>query len=155
MTMQQFDESGKEVYQVTCQEWINIIYNQHVVICNRSTEEFETVTKQEATMFHYEQVFGALKKGIIVDSLIVAGHPRIKDELNRYNQRQLEKLAIPVVTEEVYSSLNEGDKITINNHYKVTVYKKELNKIICKIYRCKNKAVNILIGDRYNISIGW
>lgn len=153
--LEQFEESGKEVYQVTQKEWVEIMEDQHVNVCNRSQEEFDKYIKQEVQLFHKEQVFNALKDGIEISEEVLKDYPDMTEKLKIYKRKQAEKESIPTITKEIISNFSEGDKITIDGHYKVTLHKKENDSIICKIYRKQKQAIILSIGDRHTLSKGW
>jgi hypothetical protein len=156
--LKQFEESEKEVYQVTQKEWINIMKEHFVNSCNRSEKEFNTYDKIEVECFHKSSVEQALKKDIEVSEIILKDYPglieqiKIEIEKEKFKQKQLE--ATPIFTLELFNSLTKGDKITIGLQ-KMTVCKKENNSLICKLYRCKRKGIELTIGERCNIKIGW
>lgn len=153
--LEQFEESGKEVYQVTQKEWVEIMEDQHVNVCNRSQEEFDKYTKQEVQLFHKEQVFNALKDGIKISEQALKDYPDMIEKLEIYKRKQAEKESVPIITKEIILNFSEGDKITIDGHYKVTLYKKENDSIICKIYRKQKQAIRLSIGDRHTLVKGW
>jgi hypothetical protein len=153
--LEQFEESGKEVYQVTQKEWLNIMYDHFINTCKRSAEEFYKVDKIEIKCFHQSQVSGAIKKGIEVSEEVLKDYAGLKEQiLSKLKAEEKKKNSTPILTEELYNTLQEGNKITVNG-YKLTVYKKENKSIIARVYRKQKQAVELLIGDRYNIIVGW
>ena len=62
--LNQFEESGKEIYQITKNEWVNIMRDHFVNACKRPLNEFEKYDKIEVECFHKEQVTRAIKNGI-------------------------------------------------------------------------------------------
>jgi len=153
--MKQFEDSEKEVYQVTCQEWLNIMQDQLVNICNRSIEEFKVTDTIEIKCFHKSQVEGAIRRGIEVPEIVLKDYPGIKEKIEKEVKAKQDKInSIPLLTQEIYNTLQEGNKITVNG-LKLTVYRKDQNSIIGRIYRKQKQALELLIGERYNLVIGW
>jgi hypothetical protein len=154
--LEQFEESGKEVYQVTKNEWIEI-HKSHMLEWYNKTGIAEGLQNRlktdeiESSCFHKEAVTGALKKNIDISTEVLKDYPGLKEKIKAEQERIN---SISVLTQEIYSTLTEGNKITVNG-YKLTVYKKVNNKIICRIYRKQKQGIDLFIGERYNISIGW
>lgn len=156
--LEQFENSGKEVYQVTQNEWVNIMKDHFVNSCKRPEQEFNTYDKIEVKCFHKSKVEGALKNGSIVPETVLKDYPgimeEVKKEIEREELKQKQYKNIPIFTQEIFNNLNIGDKITVGVQ-KVTVYKKEKNTLVCKLYRCKKQGIELIVGGRYNIKMGW
>jgi hypothetical protein len=153
-----FEESGKEVYQVSKNEWVSIMRDHHINTCCRPVNEFINHTLKEVELFHQQEVENALKNNIELPTIVLADYPSIIEKVEQVKAREqakkeAEELA-PKLTQDIFNMLNIGDKITIGNT-KVTVNKKENNELICKLYRSRTKGVALSIGDKANISIGW
>lgn len=169
-TLEQFEESGLEVYQVTQNKWIEI-HNNHMLNwinqINKTLSENEKIkdienrlyaNKIEAQCFHESNVFRALKDNKVVSEEVLKDYPQIIEEVKREIKAEEQKQrcieSVPIFTQETFNSLNVNDKIKIGTQ-KVTVYKKENNDMICRLYKCRNKGIALTVGERYNISIGW
>jgi len=150
----QFEITEKEVYEVTQNEWLTIIQDHLINTCNRSIEEFNASSKTEIKCFHREQVERALKKGIEIAEIVLKDYPTLKSEVKAKQDKINSIPLLPVFTPDIYDTLQEGNKITVNG-YKLTVYKKEEKSIIARIYRKQKQALELLIGERYNIIMGW
>lgn len=154
--LEDFEKSGKEVYQVTLSEWLDIMHDQHVIQCHRTEQEFSQCTMQEVKCYHKQEVTGALKEGIEVPANVLFDYPTLKQEIEnklKAEQKQYNK-QIPLTTE-LLNMLQEGTKLTINNT-KVTVYQKTENSLIVRLYKAHKKGVKFLLDDRFNqFSIGW
>lgn len=147
----QFEDSGKEVYEVTCQEWANIMKDHFINSCNRSIDEFNNTNIIEVKCFHREQVYRALEKGIEVPEIVLRDYPTLKSEL----QTKQDKInSIPILTQDIFNTLQEGNKITVNGS-KLTIHKKKDNSIVARIYRKRNKGLELIVGERYSLVMGW
>ena len=78
----QFEESQKEVYQVTRNEWINIKIDHMTEWYNKAkiTEGLKSrleTEKIEASCFHREQVENALKKNVKVSAEVLKDYPEL------------------------------------------------------------------------------
>lgn len=144
-----FEETGKEVYEITKQEWEQIAYNHHLKV---DPYFYENLVRIEAISFHYDQVRTALEKGLTVPEEVLKDYKELKEQIKK---KKAEYEKIPLVTKEVMNLFNEGDRITLNKQYKLTVYKKTENTLILKLYRSKTKGIEVKEGDRYYINIGW
>lgn len=114
--------------------------------------------EQEARCYHRQEVEEALEEGLSISAEILKDYPTLLKEVEERKERKRlrdERIkALPKLTEDIFETLKVGDKIKIDNH-KVTVYKKEGNNLICRLYRSKTKAICLKIGDRATITIGW
>jgi len=152
----QFEESGKEVYQVTKQEWVQI-YRSHMLDWYSKIDITEGLQKRletdriESECFHKEQVTRALKNGITVPENVLKDYIELMEKI-KADQERINN--IPLLTEDIYNTLTEGNRITVDG-YKLTVYKKENNKITCRIYRKQKQAIELFINNRYNLVMGW
>jgi len=151
--LDEFEKSGKEVHEVTKQEWVDIMIDHYKSFNQYNTQSYHGEgDKIEFECFHKEQIERALRNNIIVDENILKDYPQLKEKI----QRQIEKeQSVPIFTEDIYNTIVEGQKIVVNGHYKLTVYKKFKNGITARLYRSKKKAVDLLIGNRYTIELGW
>ena len=154
--LDEFEQSKKEVYQVTQREWIDIMHDQHVIQCHRTEEEFNKYTMQEVQCFHKLQVREALKQGIEVPENVLADYPTLKQEVENKLKAEQERYNSQVpLTAELLNVLQNGTKLTINNT-KCTVYKKTENSLIIKLYKARTKGVELFLNERFNqFSIGW
>lgn len=153
--LEQFEESEKEVYQVTRNEWVNIMYDHLVNTCKRPINEFNNIDKIEVECYHKEQVTGVLKKGIEVPAIVLNDYVGLKDKIiSEQKAKQEKENSIPVFTQDIFNTLKEGNKITVNG-YKLTIHKKENKSIIARVYKKQKQAIELLIGERYNIVVGW
>jgi len=149
--MQKFEAENKEVYEVTQNEWLTIMQDHLVNTCGRSIELFNATDKIEIECFHKSQVEQALKKGIIVSELVLKDYVGLVEKVQA-KQTKIE--SIPILTKEICDSLQVGNKITVDG-CKLTVYRKDENSIIARIYRKQKQAYELIIGERYNLVMGW
>lgn len=154
--LDQFFESGKKVYEITQQEYIGIKIDHMLKWYEKAgiTENIEKrleTDKIEAECFHRDQVTWALKDNIAVPEKVLEDYiglpEKIKEKQERIN-------SIPLLTQELYSTLQEGNKIIVDG-YKVTVHRKEDNKIICRLYKKRKQGIELYLNNRYNIIVGW
>jgi hypothetical protein len=163
-----FEESGKEVYEVTRSEWIEI-HKDHTL--NWIKEINKTLSKDEqikdignrlhtdsieAGCFHQAQVERALKDGIEVSEIVLKDYKGMKDKIKAEQNRQEEIRKSKIeLTYDMVKDIKKNTKIMINN-IKYTLIEKDTNCIVCKPYRSKNKAYQLPLGQLINkFSIGW
>lgn len=163
-----FEESGKEVYEITRSEWIEI-QKDHTLNWIKAVNE--TLNKDEkikdignrlyadsieARCFHKAQVERALKDGIDVSETILKDYEGMKDKIKAEQNRQEEIRKSKIeLTYDMVKDIEENTKIMINN-IKYTLIGKDTNFIVCKPYRSKNKAYQLPLGQLINkFSIGW
>ncbi len=151
-----FETTGKEVYQVTQNEWIDIMYDQHVNQCGRTEQEFNQYTKQEIECYHKQEVRKALEKGISISEKILADYPNLKQEVENKLRVEQERYNNQIaLTPELLATLQDGNKIMVNGN-KLTVHHKTDNSIIARLYKSHNKAIELFINERFNsFVIGW
>jgi len=149
--LKQFEAEGKEVYEVTREQWVNIMYDQFVNVCSRSIELFNYTDKIEIECFHESQVKQALKEGIVVSELVLKDYAGLVENVQT-KQTKIE--SIPILTKEICDSLQVGNKITVDG-CKLTVYRKDENSIIARIYRKQKQAYELIIGERCKVIMGW
>jgi len=151
-----FEQSKKEVYQLTQNEWLVIMHDQHVNQCGRTEQEFNQYTAQEVKCFHREQVREALKEGISVPEKVLADYPTLKQDIENKQKAEQEKYnkQIPL-TSELLATLQNGNKIMVNGN-KLTVHHKTDNSVIARLYKSHNKAIELFVNERFNsFIIGW
>ena len=149
--LEQFEESGKEVYQVTKNEWINIMNDHYVNVCGYTQENFNTYDKIEVECFHSGNVKKALENNLIVSEEVLKDYAELKEKVEIEKKKDAES---PRLTKDIFNILNIGDKIKVNN-YKLTVHEKDNNSLTLRLYKSRTKAIQLFIGDKANISIGW
>lgn len=163
-----FQESGKGIYEVTRNEWVEI-HKSHALKCinaiNKMSDINEQITdiekrlyndKIESESFHKAQVERALKDGIEVSEIVLKDYEGLKDKIKAEQNRQEEIRKSKIeLTYDMVKDIEENTKIMINN-IKYTLIEKDTNCIVCKPYRSKNKAYQLPLGQLINkFSIGW
>lgn len=154
----QFEDSGKEVYQVTQNEWVTIMTDHFVNTCGHNLENVEKYDTIEFKCYHQENVKRALKSKLDVSEEVLNDYPSLKKIIQIEDEREQERIErinnIPVLTDSTFNLLNVGNKITVNGQ-KFTIHKKEDQSIIARLYRKQNQAMKLHIGERYSIIVGW
>ena len=149
--LEKFMNENKEVYQVTKNEWVEIMRDHHLNSCNRTQEEFENHTKQEVECYHLEQVRNALKQEISITEAVMLDYPGLIEKTQARKQEEQNK---PKITLEQIQNLKINDKIMID-HYKFTVHSITDNKVVARLYKSKRKAIEITEGMYGKLSLGW
>jgi hypothetical protein len=154
-TLNDFENSNLEVYEVTKNKWVEIMQNHMITWYNES--DITDINKRlendnlEASLFHKEQVSKALKQGITVHEEVLKDYEGLKEEIEN---KLLEESQKPRITQADINNLKIGDKFKLND-YKLTVYKFENENVVAKLYRSKTKAILIKNGDDGIITLGW
>lgn len=155
IALNKFEETGKETYQVTQAEWVEI-YKNHMIEWYIKTGIIDIKNRLEANKiesecFHRDNVRMALEKEIEVSEEVLKDYIGLKEQIQKKKE---EKEKIPVFTQDIFNTLQKGNKITVNG-YKLTVYNKNNNSLIARVYKKQKQAIELLIGERYNIVVGW
>lgn len=163
--LEEFEETGREVYQVTRDVWIQI-HSNHILHWINATNEQLPINEQiqyidinkrlcddviESSCFHKEQVERALRHNIEVSEEVLKDYAGLKEKIQAEQKAEQDA---PRLTKDIFEILKAGDKITVNN-YKLTVDKKEENSLILRIYKKRKQGIKLIIGDKAKISIGW
>lgn len=148
--LDKFEEEGKEVYQATRAEWVEIM-RDHETTWGLSQDDFEKNTKQEVEVYHKQEVYNAFKKGIVISGEVLKDYPEFNIMLNNENEKVETYNKLPLLTD---LQLKAGEKVTVDNN-KYTVVKLEEDGIIFRLYRTTKKGIKIFNNQRWDIVKGW
>lgn len=150
-----FEESGKEIFEITQKEWVNISLD-NIKYCDSllgiNTDEVTLEIKTgEAEDYHKNIVLEALRNNIIVSNEVMKDYPNLIEVVN--NERKEEQQKIELIN--YLPELKEGVKITVDGS-KLTIVNKDKDSILCRLYRSRKKGIRINLTDKLNsFSIGW
>lgn len=148
--LDRFELEGKEVYQATRNEWVEIM-KDHELTWGLSLEDFERYTRQDVEVYHKQETYSAFKKGIAIPDEVLRDYPEFKAMLDKEHKKEEAYNSLPLVAE---LQLKEKDKVIIDNN-KYTVERLDDDGIIFRLYRTTKKGIKIFNNQKYNIIRGW